>query len=227
MTGLDKITEKIIAEARADAAAINDRASKQCADIMFAASSDAERIKASLEERAQKEAENIIARAKSSAAMQKRNLILDAKSKAVDSIFETAYKELLALPEEKYCELVSRLVAAAITDELETEKTNISLYGEENVEIPEKYELVFNESDKKKLSDAILKGTERIVIGKISREEISKLSIAEDTADIDGGVIVRLGNIEINCSTEAVFALVRERMESEISEMLFSEEENK
>ena len=197
MTGLDKITEKIIAEARADAAAINDRASKQCADIMFAASSDAERIKASLEERAQKEAENIIARAKSSAAMQKRNLILDAKSKAVESIFETAYKP------------------------------NISLYGEENVEIPEKYELVFNESDKKKLSDAVLKGTERIVIGKISREERSKLSIAENTVDIDGGVIVRLGNIEINCSTEAVFALVRERMESEISSMLFSEEENK
>ena len=227
MTGLDKITEKILAEARADAAAINDRASKQCAEIMFAASSDAERIKASLEERAQKEAENMIARAKSSAAMQKRNLILMEKSKAVDSVFEAAYKELLSLPEEKYCELVSKLVAEAITDELETEKTNISLYGEENVDIPEKYELVFNETDKKKLSGEILKGVERIVIGKISRDEISKLTIAEDTVDIDGGVIVRLGSIEINCSLQTVFSLTRERMESEISTMLFEAEENK
>lgn len=227
MTGLDKITEKIISEAEADAAAIMDRAGKQCAEIMFSASSDAEKIKASLEEKAQREAENIIARAKSSASMQKRNLLLDAKSQAVDKIFAVAYKEILNLPEEKYCELVSRLIAEALISELETEKNNIELYGEENAEIPEKYELVFCTRDKGKPAEAILAGVERVVIGKFNREVLKKLVIAEDTADIDGGVIVRFGNIECNCSISAVFAQTRARMEGEIASFIFALEEGK
>ncbi len=227
MTGLDKIKEKIISEAEADAEALLERAREQCAEIMFEASKDAERIKASLEENAQKEAESIIARAKSGAAMQKRNLLLEARSRAVDKVFEAAYKEILNLPEEKYCELVSKLIASAILDETETEKTNISLYGRENVELHEKYELIFNKEDKAKLGETILRGVERIVIGKMNRDELQKLVIAQDTADIDGGVIVRFGSIESNCSIQTVFSLLRRRMEGEISALIFSFEENK
>lgn len=227
MTGIDKITGKIISEAEADAAAIIARAQEKCAEIMFAASSDCERIKASLEDKAQKEAENIVARAKSNAAMQKRNILLDARREATDRVFDAAYKEILDLPEEKYCEVVSRFIADAILDEIETEKNNIELYGEEEADLPEKYELVFNATDKEKLSKAILEGVGRIVIGKMSREDLSKLVVAEDTAPIDGGVIVRFGSVECNCSLRAVFAQLRERMEGEISTLIFSFEENK
>ncbi|MBQ8207194.1 MAG: V-type ATP synthase subunit E [Clostridia bacterium] len=227
MTGIDKITGKIISEAEADAAAIISRAQEQCAEIMFTASAESENIKASLEDRAQKEAENIVARAKLNAAMQKRNIMLRARREATDKVFDAAYKEILNLPEEKYCEMVSRFIADAILDEIETEKTNISLYGEENSELPEKYELIFNADDREKLSDSILEGVGRIVIGKMSREELMKLEIAEDTAPIDGGVIVRFGNVECNCSLRAVFSQLRERMENEISTLIFSFEENK
>lgn len=227
MTGIDKITGKIISEAQSDAAAIIAKAQEQCAEIMFEASSDAERIKASLEDKAQKEAENIIARAKSEAAMQKRNILLEARREASDRVFEAAYKEILNLPEEKYCELVSGFIADAILQEIETEKNNVLLYGEENADLPEKYELIFNPSDKEKFSGAILEGVGRIVIGKMSREELSKLVVAKDTASIDGGVIVRFGSVESNCSLKTVFAQLREKMESEISTLIFSFEENK
>ena len=138
-----------------------------------------------------------------------------------------AYKEILNLPEEKYCEMVSRLIAEAIFDEIETEKTNVSLYGEEEAQLPEKYELIFNKNDRDKLSDAILEGVGRIVIGKVSREQLLKLCIAEDTADIDGGVILRFGSVECNCSLSTVFAQLRERLEGEISSMIFSFEDKK
>lgn len=227
MTGIDKITGKIISEAEADAAAIMARAQEKCAEIMFAASSECEVIKASLEQRARTEAENIVARAKSNTAMQKKNILLEARREATDKVFATAYKEILNLPEEKYCEVVARLIAEAILDEIETEKTNISLYGEEEAQLPEKYELIFNKNDRDKLSDAILEGVGRIVIGKISRDQLLKLCVAEDTADIDGGVIVRFGSVECNCSMKAVFAQLRERLEGEISSMIFSFEEKK
>ncbi|MBQ8005822.1 MAG: V-type ATP synthase subunit E [Clostridia bacterium] len=227
MTGLDKITGKIISEAEKDASAMLERARERCAEIMFEAQREAESIKAALEEEAQREAESIIAKAKSEAAMQKRNLLLSARSEAVDRVFAQAYKEILNLPEEKYCELVSRLIAEAMIEELENEKNNIFLYGEENIDLPEKYELIFNKNDKEKLGTAILSGVERVIIGKLNREELEKLVIADECADIDGGVIVRFGSIEYNCSVSSVFSAIRARMESEISTHIFSSQENK
>lgn len=227
MTGIDKITGKIISEAEADAAAIMARAQEKCAEIMFAASAKCEELKASLEDKARTDAENIVAGAKSSTAMQKKNILLQARREATDRVFDLAYKEILNLPEEKYCEMVSRLIAEAILDEIETEKTNVSLYGEEEAQLPEKYELIFNKNDRDKLSDAILEGVGRIVIGKVSREQLLKLCIAEDTADIDGGVILRFGSVECNCSLSTVFAQLRERLEGEVSSMIFSFEDKK
>ncbi len=227
MTGLDKITAKIISEAEADAAEITERARDSCAEIMFAATSEAEKVKAELEDAAAKEAEDMIARAKSSATMKKRNLLLETKAKAVDNVFDAAYKEILNLPEEKYCELVSRLIAKALLTQLETEKENIELYGEEEAGIPEKYELVFSPRDQEKLSESILQGVERVVIGKVNRDVLKKLTIAEDTANIDGGVILRFGSIECNCSIHTEFAAIRERMEGEIYSLLFSAEDGK
>ncbi len=227
MTGIDKITGKIISEAEADAAAIIARAQERCAEIMFASSAECEKIKAELEDKAQRDAESIVSRAKSGAAMQRRNILLSARREATDRVFEKAYKEILNLPEEKYCEVVSRFVADAILTQIETEKTNIALYGEEEALLPEKYELVLNKNDKEKLSGAILDGVGRIVIGKMSRDELQKLIIAEDTADIEGGVIVRFGSVECNCSLKTVFAEIRERLEGEIVTLLFSFEEKK
>ena len=227
MTGIEKITGKIISEAEADAAAIISGAQERCAEIMFASSAECEKIKAELEEKAAKDAESIVSRAKSTAAMQKRNILLSARREATDRVFKNAYKEILNLPEEKYCEVVARFVADAVLEQIETEKTNVALYGEEEALLPEKYELIFNKNDREKLSGQILDGVGRIVIGKMSRDELQKLVIAEDTADIEGGVIVRFGRTECNCSLETVFAQLRERLEGEISSLLFSFEDKK
>ena len=224
MTGLERIIEKIISEAKAEAAKILDNAGKASGEIMLAAGVEADEIKASIGEKAEIEAENIIARAKSGAAMQKRDIILRAKAEAVDKVYAEAYKEIKNLPEEKYCEMVSKLIANALIDEIDTEKNNILLYGEENVELPEKFELIFNKEDKEKLSAAILAGVERVIIGKVDRGEAKKLCISDETAPIDGGVIVRFGAIESNCSLSTVFAALRARTESEISAYLFTEE---
>ncbi len=227
MTGIERITGKIISEAKADAAAIIERARERCAEIMFEASADSERIKASLQERAEKEGESIVSGAKSTIAMKKRNILLSARREATDRVFDEAYKEILNLPEEKYCEVVSGFIAEAVLAEMETEKTNIELYGEEEACVPEKYELVFNEKDREKLGKAILDGVGRIVIGRMSREELSKITVAPDTTKIDGGVIVRFGNVECNCSLETVFSQIRRRLEGEISSLIFSFEEKK
>ena len=224
MRGLDRITEKIISEAQAEAARIIENARQESGEIMLAAGVEADEIKAAIGDKAQSEAESIITGAKSGAALRKRDLLLRTKSDIIDGVYARAYEEIKNLPEEKYCEMVSRLVAKAIIDELATEKTNIELYGAENLSLPEKYELIFNKNDKEKLGKTILAGVERVIIGKMDRSVLGKLCIASETAEIDGGVIVRFDSIEANCSLEKVFAAMRERTETEISAYLFSDD---
>lgn len=221
MVGLEKITDKIISEAKADAGKIIDDANRKIADIMFGASKKADEKRLRDEEKAEKEAQSIIARSKSGAEMKKREILLEAKAKAVDAAYETAYKEIMNLPSEKYCELVSKFIAEAVTDEVEAEKTNIALYGAENTEVPEKYEILLCERDRKDLGEEIIKGVERIVIGKLPRETIAKLVLSDETAKIDGGAVIRVGQTEINCSVSEALASVRARTEAEIMRTLF------
>ena len=224
MRGLERITEKIISEAQAEAARIIENARQASGEIMLAAGVEADEIKAAIGDKAQSEAESIITGAKSGAALRKRDLLLRTKSDIIDGVYARAYEEIKNLPEEKYCEMVSRLVAKAIIDELATEKTNIELYGAENLSLPEKYELIFNKNDKERFGKTILAGVERVIIGKMDRSVLGKLCIASETAEIDGGVIVRFDSIEANCSLEKVFAAMRERTETEISAYLFSDD---
>lgn len=221
MVGLEKITDKIISEAKADAGKIIDDANRKCAEIMFGASKKADEKRIRDEEKAEKEAQSIIARSKSGAEMKKREILLEAKAKAVDTAYETAYKEIMNLPSEKYCETVSKFIAEAVIAEAETERTNAELYGAENAELPEKYEILLCERDRKELGEAIIKGVERIVIGKLPRETISKLVLSDDVADIDGGAVIRFGRTEMNCSVSEALSSVRARTESEIMRTLF------
>jgi hypothetical protein len=45
--------------------------------------------------------------------------------------------------------------------------------------------------------------------------------LAEDTAAIDGGLILRCGDISCNCSLTALFAQVRASLEGKVSALLF------
>ncbi|MEE0970237.1 MAG: V-type ATP synthase subunit E [Clostridia bacterium] len=227
MTGLDRIKAKIIFEAEADADRIIERAREKCAEIMFKASGEADLIKASLDERAQREAESIVSAAKSKAAMQKRNLVLEAKNKAIDRVFDLAYKDILTLDKDKYVLFVAKLLSESLLSELETEQTNIALYGAENITPCEVYELVFNENDRDKYGEAVLKELERIVIGKVSRETLKKVRIADGFADIDSGVILRVGDIEDRCTVSGVLSSLRSKLEGEIADILFREIDKK
>lgn len=73
MNGIEKITERIIAEAKAaEAAALAD--AKQKADgILAEGEREAEEIRDRIVDRAAREGESIISRAKSTAAMTRRN----------------------------------------------------------------------------------------------------------------------------------------------------------
>lgn len=222
MTGLEKITGKILAEANADAEKTIAEAGKKCDAITAEYQARAEEIWKKIAADAQREGEGIVTRAKSGIAMDERNIRLRVRADLVESAFAEAYDTLKHLPEDEYVAFLIKLLSDALTTCLAERKANLALYGEEEITAePERYEAIFNASDREKYGTTVLTGVRRSVVGKIEPAVLEKLVLSERTARIDGGVILKYGDVESNCSLEMVFADARDRLEGEVSRMLF------
>ena len=79
--------------------------------------------------------------------------------------------------------------------------------------------MIFNSADREKLSERVL-GRSSELLGKRGKD--ISVSVAEETADIRGGLILRYGDIETNCSVKAVISSLRADTESEVVKVLFS-----
>ena len=223
MTGLEKITDKILAEAKADAEKTVADARVKCDATSAQYRTRADALEAKFREDARREGERIITRARSAAEMDKRNILLTARADVIDETFGEAYAALKSLPEEEYLSLLVKLLTDALTARVDERNKSLALYGEEEEvsEEPDRYEVILNAADREKYGDRLLQGVRRAVVGRVDTAVLEKLSLSDRTARIDGGMILKYGDVETNCSLEMVFADARERMEAEVSRMLF------
>ena len=221
MTGLDKMTGKIIADAEADAKRILEQADAECAAIRkrYVDAAGAERDR--LREQAERECEGLITRAKSSAAMAKRDVTLEARGRLMDETYAVAEKEILQLPNQKYLELLLDMLKGALKRQLEGEKETMELYGEDCS--PEVYGVVLNRLDRERYGEQLIGGLQRSVVGKMNPTSVAKVRLLPETANITGGLILKCGSVEANCSLELVFADVRRRTEARVSHVLFDQ----
>ena len=222
MTGLDRITERILSDAELEAARILSNAEAECQAIRESYSNRAEEIRAELTAEAEKEAAERVARARSSAATQKRNHILTRKSELVDSVFDETLAKMRNLEGEKYTSLLVGLLSACLIEQMEAERISRTLYGEEEAHEPDAYEVILNMRDRDRYGKAILDGARKKLTGKLPKEKLSRLALADVTAPIDAGLILRCGDIETNCSFSLLFAQLREELEGEVGQALFS-----
>ena len=223
MTGLEKITGKILAEAQADADQTIADAKVKCDATAAQYRTRADALEEKLREDARREGERIITRARSAAEMDKRNILLSARVDVIDDTFGEAYAALKSLPEEEYLSFLVKLLTDALIARVNERNKSLALYGEgeEVSEEPDRYEVILNAADREKYGDRLLQGVRRAVVGRVDTAVLEKLSLSDRTARIDGGMILKYGDVETNCSLDMVFADARERMEAEVSRMLF------
>ena len=223
MNGVEKITEKIITEARAQAAEITEAAREKALAIGKSYADRAAEVRNTSDEEASKEATAIAARARASLESAQRSALLAEQAAIIDGVFADAYKSIRGLDDEKYVAFLAALASAALSEMTETAKKNLELYGpdEEGEEI-EKYELLLCKSDKDKYAEPLIRAIRRSVIGKVDPEIIEKLCVCPVPANIDGGLILRYGSIESNCSLSLLFERTRASLEGKVSTLLFS-----
>jgi len=224
MTGLSKITDKIINEARAEAAEKLAAADEKCAEIKAEYAAKAAAIENSISVRSKAEAEELISRARSGEETMQRNILLEAKGKLIDKAFERAKREISDMPVDEYLEFMTSLLAATFVRQLKDEKNNRELYGEDGDETVEKYEVLVNPRDRERLGERLVSGAVAKLEDEDAKLNASKLVLADDTANIDGGLVLRCGSMEINNSVKAMLGEVRPKLEAEVGRILFAEQ---
>ncbi|HHU22568.1 MAG TPA: hypothetical protein GXZ52_04005 [Clostridiales bacterium] len=198
MTGIDKITARIESDARKEAEAILSEADEKC-----------EKIRAEYEKLAQEEYWKLIragvkdceARVRllgSTAAMEAKKSILSMKQEMVARAFVRAEELTLSRPEDEYAGFLAHHAAkAAVT-------------GTE--------EIILNSRDKTGYGRKVVKLANDI----LNKKGIpGKLTLSEETRPIAGGVILRQGGIETNCSIEALIEMYRNELAAPVAHVLF------
>ena len=221
MTGLEKVTGKIIADAEADARVILDRAEAECAAVKekYAAATEAELEK--LREENDRECQSLIIRARSSAAMAKRNALLEARAALLDETYALAERQIKNMNPEQYLDLLQKMLRSALKNQLAGEEESMRLYGEDIA--PAAYEVILNSRDRDAYGETLLPAFKTGYGARLPETAHAKLRLAAETAPIDGGLVLRCGPVETNCSLAMLMAENRRETEAKVSRILFGD----
>jgi V/A-type H+-transporting ATPase subunit E len=194
MKGTEKIIAHIQADADAQAAEILARADARCAEIRETYEQKAKEAYAETIRAGVKENQDRLDSMERLAKMESRKAVLALKQDMVAKSFDRAVDQLVALPEAQYIALLAKLAVKA------------SVTGDE--------EIVLNARDRKAVGEKLVKAANEKLGG-------GKLRLAKETGSFKGGLILRRGNIEANCTAELLVDLCREEMAAELAGVLF------
>lgn len=198
MSGTEKIIGKILEDARLQAEANLNRAKEEAANIIKSASDDAEAKKKQIIEKAELEAVEVKKRLIAVAELEARKQKLQAKQEVVDEAFDLALQKLNNLPDIEYQSILVEMISNSIQT------------GKE--------EVLLSESDKKRLSPGFIEELNK----KLADKGVSaNLKISDEHRNINGGFILKSGDIEINNSFEAIIRMNRDDIETEVIKALF------
>ena len=222
MTGLEKITARIEAQARERARLMLQKAEEDCCQMAEEYAAKAEQARVRIAEEAAAEREVMICATRAAVEKEQRELIAATRTALLDEAFEEAKKALFSTDYGKYRELLVALLVNALLEQDRITKQSIEM-GDEVEEI-EHFEVLLNKNDRESFGSAVVEGARRVAERRIGVANAAKLMLAADTANIDGGLVLRLGNVELNCSLAVVMADLRAELEDRVAELLFHSE---
>lgn len=197
MTGLEKIIKVIEADAKSNADRILAEAKEEAESIIVSARKEAEKKCAEIAEKPANEIKAILDRARSQAALIKRQMILNAKQQVINDIIDKAKLKLTGLPDTDYFDVIIKILQKHAHNQAGT-----IMFSKKDLErLPKNFD--------KKLNDAL------------KDMENASLEISKESVPIDGGFILVYGDIEENCSFEALFGHAKEELQDKVNAFLF------
>lgn len=199
MSGANKLKEKILAEAGSQATEVLAEARQKASEILAKGEGEAAVKKASVLELAAVHAGERRRRAQTIAELDARKAILAAKGKMIEDTFEQALSRLGLLDQKAYQEILFSMLLAA------------SQTGTE--------EVVVSQSDRGRFTPEFLA---RVNQALTQQGKKGNLTLSAETSEMQGGFILRSGDVEINNSFDSILGIQRDQLEPEVAAILFS-----
>ena len=197
MNGIEKITARILSEAETAAAGTIAEAEKKAEAVRADYGKKAADAYASRMEAGQNALRTDAERTERAAGLEERSEMLAVKQKILSQTYDLAREKLLAMPREKYIDfLAGQASRAAVT-------------GREEIILNERDRAVGE--DVKKRANALL--AERSLPG--------ELTLSSETGNFSGGLKLRSGSVETNCTVDTMLQLSRSRLDADAAAMLF------
>ena len=197
MGNTEKITGRILEDARNAAREIARQAGEKAEAIRREGEGEAERLLRAADEEAARDAAALKVRLGSAASLEARKRVLREKQLLVDEAFARARALFLSMPREEYASLLADLAASA------------SVTGRE--------QLVFSRQDLETVGAEVCRMANET---RLKDGKPAALTLAEQAGDIEGGFILREGPVETNCTADVLIGGLREELAGEVAAIL-------
>ena len=198
MTGIEKITGRIEADARAEAAQIAAEAKERCAAIRAEYEKKAEDAYWETLRSGVKDAEDRAERLGRLAGMEAKKSTLGLKQSMVGEAFDRALNKICDMPVGDYVSAMAKLACKAAST------------GSESV--------AFNAKDRERC------GAETVAAANLLLQEQGKpgnLTLSDATRPIRAGFVLQEGDVEVNCALETLAELSRAGLAGQVAAVLF------
>ena len=195
MKGIEKITQLIQTEAQSEIDSVLANARREAETVASRYQARAEAEAAELAAKNEKAAAEREERLVSAAQMEARKVRLAAKQEMVEKAYIRALEKLCSMPQEQYVDVLADLLLQASTTGTE--------------------EVVFSQKDREHAGKA--------AVEKANKASGKKLTVAQETLPIQGGFILRSGNVEVNCTFDPLVRLQKAETAGAVAKKLFPE----
>jgi len=199
MSGVDKITMRIRSDAKEESEALLAEARREVEEMLKDYEKEAVKQAEETARRGELQADEHYKRRESVMELEARKKVLEAKQEMLDMAFSRVPDVITSLPDDMYIEFLSRLAARHTRTGME--------------------QILLTKDDLGKYGVKVL----LLANGLLAAEgKPAALSLADEAADINGGLILREGDVEVNCTIDTVLHFIREELSGEVADVLFS-----
>ena len=179
MNGIDTIIQRLNTDAKAETDALLEKARQEAAAVAARYQAQADKEAADLAARNERLAAEREERLISAAQMEARKTVLAAKQAVMEETYAKALEKLRNLPEARYVEVLTELLLQAAPHGVG--------------------EVLFSAQDRETVGQA--------AVDAANGKSGGKLTLSGETAPIQGGFILKDGNVEVNCAFDTLVRL--------------------
>lgn len=198
---VENIVEKILSEAKSVADSVRRRSDEEITRLRAELEDEERDLREAAGKRIEGEAEEIVKSRLSSARLEARKRILGEKDLIVREVYAAVKDRILALPDGAYLDFLGNLVVRH------------GGAGDGKVMLCAR--------DRDRLGEKLPRWEEDI--SRLMKEEggSGSISVSEETRDIEGGLVLSRGRIEVNLSLDVILSEVKYSLERDVIRILF------